>query len=166
MRVTQQAPLLKVKRVTIIRRNPPTTGGPAETVVFEARDGAFNNQIQLSGVGLVSTIEIEFTGGPVNQDSVRQGSSFVVRRLGAAVQLQAGQLQWMSGSVVRWNATTPLSRGSYSVALLSGLDPVTNQAASSKILAIDGRTLDGEPTRLPSGNNAADGTFFFTMQVS
>lgn len=166
LHVSQPAPLLKVRRVTLVRKNPPTAGGPTESVVFEAKDGAFNTNIQLPGGAQVNTVEIEFTGGPVNQDSVRQGTSFVVRRLNPTVQLQAGQIQWVSGSVVRWNATVPLARGTFSVALLSGTDPVTSQPASSKILAADGRSLDGEPTKLPSGNNLADGTFFFTLFMS
>jgi hypothetical protein len=165
LRVIQQAPLLKVRRVALIG-TPSVTAGVAEVVLFEARDGAFNTNIQLPGGARVHTVEIEFTGGPVNQDSVRQGASFLVRRLGPTVQLQAGQIQWVSGSVVRWNATVQLTRGNFSVALLSGTDPVTSQPASSKILATDGRSLDGEPTKLPSGNNLADGSFFFTLFMS
>lgn len=164
------APMLKVRRVALIRRSGSDLGtsSPVETVLFQAQEGAFNNSIQLPTGGNLNVIEIEFTGGPVNKESVKQGGTFLVRRTaaGAPAQLQEGQLSWPSASVVRWTSAAPLSRGSYSVALLSGNDPITSQPPVAKITAADGRGLDGEPSRLPSGNNAADGTFFFTVLVT
>jgi hypothetical protein len=164
LRVQQpQAPLLKVRRFRLIRRTTEGPGGGTETVVFTANEGTFNNNIQLPASSIVNIIEVEFTGGPVNQNSVRQGETFLVRRLGAAAQTQAGQIQWVSGNVVRWNAATGLQRGTFSVALLSGTDPVTNQPSTQRVTATDGRALDGEPTQLPSGNNTAEGTFSFRI---
>jgi hypothetical protein len=159
---TQPAPLLKVKRVSLISK------ATSEALIFEAKEGAFSTNIQLPTGSRLNVVEIEFTGATVNKDSVKYGDTFLVRRVtaGAGVQLQAGQLQWMSNSVVRWTAATVLARGSYSVALLSGTDPITNAVGSTKVAATDGRGLDGEPTKLPSGNNTANGTFFFTVQVT
>jgi hypothetical protein len=75
-------------------------------------------------------------------------------------------LEWKSDGVVRWRGASSLGRGRYSVALLSGTDPVTNQTVTAKVAAADGRGLDGEPTKLPSGNETANGTFFITFFVS
>jgi len=165
VRVT--APLLKVRRVTITGRPAATATGGIDTVLFEAKEGPFNNSIQLPGGARPSAVEIEFTGGPVNKDSVKPKQTFVLRRttVGTPVQVLEGSLTWPTDSVVRMS-TAPLGPGRYSVALLAGIDPVTNQPVTAKVTATDGLGLDGEPSKLPSGNNAADGTFFFTMFVS
>jgi hypothetical protein len=167
--VRVQASILKVRRVALISRIAATSpAGFAETVNFQSQEGAFNNNIQLPAGLRPNVVEIEFTGGPVNQNSVKQGGTFLVRRAGAGAptQLLEGVLSWPSASVVRWTSATPLSQGSYSVALLAGSDPLTTQPTAAKITAADGSGLDGDPGKLPSGNNAADGTFFFTVLVT
>jgi hypothetical protein len=165
-----QAPqTLKVRRVALFDRSTPAVSGvPVETKLFEASEGAFNNNIQLPTGARPNVIEIEFTGGTVNKESVKQATSFLVRRTvpGAVPQLQEGTLSWPSASVVRWQALTRPAPGTYSVALLAGIDPLTNQPATAKVSAADGSALDGEPSKLPSGNNASGGTFFFTVLMS
>ncbi|MET0646941.1 MAG: DUF6519 domain-containing protein [Pyrinomonadaceae bacterium] len=163
LRAQRPAPL-KVRRVRVLN------SGAAETVFFESREGSFNANVALGRNQRPNVIEIEFTGGPVNQESVRDGATFLVRRLVTggvpAVQSQTGTLSWTSASVVRWTAARPLAAGNYSVALLGGRDPVVNVATADNVKAADGRTLDGEPRQLPSGDNSAGGTFAFTMQVT
>lgn len=155
-----QPALLKVKRVALINK------GTSETVIFQTKEGVFDNNIQVPpGIPRPNVIEIEFTGGPVNKGTVKANASFIVRRIAQGAVPVDGRLDWMSDSVLRWTPSTALTRGNYSVVLLSGIDPITNQAGTLKIAGTDGRGLDGEPTKLPSGNNTADGTFFFTMQM-
>jgi uncharacterized protein DUF6519 len=164
--VQPTTPLLKVKGVRLISR------ATVETVIFEAKEGTFNNTFPVQVNSRLNAIEIEFTGGPVNKDTVRLDQTFLVRKLVSDLpQPQGGQLEWRSDSVVRWTSGLtaapgqPLTQGTYSVALLAGIDPVTNKPVSVKVASTDGRGLDGEPTKLPSGNNTADGSFFFTIVV-
>lgn len=157
-----QIPLLKVRRVAFV------ISGAAEATVFETKEGAFTNTIQLPSGARPNVVEVEFVGGPVNKDSVKKDTTFLVRRTtaGAPVQLVPGSVEWKSESVVRWRGASPLGLGRYNVALLSGTDPVTNLTVAAKVTAADGRGLDGEPSKLPSGNDTANGTFFITFSVS
>lgn len=169
VRVQAQVTLLRVRRVALISSITPETGTqPVETTIFDSREGTFSNSIQLPAGARPNVVEIEFTGGPANKDSVKLDNTFRVRRTttGLPVQSMPGALEWKTDSLVRWHGVSPLGRGRYSVALLSGIDPVTGQAVTAKVTATDGRGLDGEPSNLPSGNNTADGTFFITFFVS
>jgi hypothetical protein len=165
------ASLLKVRRVRILNRNVDGF----ETVLFESKEGVFNASIPLKQGEQgerPNIIEFEFTGGPVNKASVRDGATLLVRRMitgrVGTFELQQGVVNWPTPtpSVVRWIKAQPLAPGLYNVALLGGNDPVVNVTASDNIKATDGRTLDGEPKQLPSGDNAEGGTFAFTLQIT
>lgn len=159
------AALLKVKRVRVLLRD-----GPAETVFFDTNAKPFAATITLEQGKRPNVIEFEFAGGPAVQASVKDGQTLLVRRMGAAgapaFQLQQGALSWPSPSLLRWTRAQLLAAGTYSVALLGGTDPVLGGTTTDNVKAADGRTLDGEPKQLPSGNNAEGGTFFFTLQIT
>lgn len=161
---TPTAPLLKVRRVSLINN---LTFRP-EAVIFERREGPFTVENNLGEGQRLNVVEIEFTGGPVNRESLVKDGNFAVWKVSknSVVQLQEGRLDWASDSVFRWTSPKVLANGDYTVGLLAGESPVVNVAKVSPITAKDGRQLDGEPTQLPSGDNRAGGTFFFRFRVS
>ncbi|HEX7318178.1 MAG TPA: DUF6519 domain-containing protein [Pyrinomonadaceae bacterium] len=162
---TAQATLLKVKRVALINN---VTFIP-EATIFERKEGGFTLDNDLGAGQRLNVIEVEFTGGPVNKDTVRKDGNFCVWRVfpNSVVALQTtGTLDWKSDSIVRWAVKTELARGDYTVALIAGASPVVTVPGVTPITATDGRQLDGEPTQLPSGDNKEGGTFFFRFKVS
>lgn len=161
---TPQVTLLKVRRVSLINN---LTFIP-EATIFERREGGFTIDNDLGLDQKLNVVEVEFTGGPVNRESVRKDVNFCLWRMFAnsVVQLQSGTLEWRSDSVVRWTAPQVLAPSVYTFALLAGESPVVNVVPATPITATDGRQLDGEPTQLPSGNNQEGGTFFFRFTVT
>jgi hypothetical protein len=159
-----KATLLKVRRVSLINN---LTFRP-EALIFERREGPFTLDNNLGKGQQLNVVEIEFTGGPVNQHSLVKDGNFCVWKVSpkSVVEMQSGELDWRSDSVVRWTSPKLLANGNYTVGLLAGESPVVNVAKVGPITATDGRQLDGEPNQLPSGDNKEGGTFFFRFVVS
>jgi hypothetical protein len=136
------APLLKVGAVRFLNAQ--------EQVIAEMADPG--TVLSLRAEREPAIIEVEFAGAQVDFATVVLDRTFRVE----GGQTPPQEIERRPGNVVRWR-TAIIPQGTYRVTLVGDGDPAIASQA--------GRRLDGEPARLPSGNDQEGGDFRFAFTV-
>ena len=151
-------PIFKVSGVRILHTNSgpddPNPGVLGTLTITTTSAG-----IEVPASASPNAIEIQFTTAP-DANSLVSGKTVVVNRsTGAGVP---GDTRFVAGNTtVRWVLT-----GAGAAGLTQDRYFVSLKGSDNLAITANGVALDGEPTRLPSGNNAPGGDFDFILSVS
>jgi hypothetical protein len=145
--VTVQVPL-KVSSVQILSVQGDPSGPGEVLATMEDPSQPLTVQAQQQP----NTIEVEFSD-TVSGETVIDGSTFIVEREDG--EFVSGQIVQISGNTIRWSGLLVQTFTNFLVTLVGDGPPA--------ITTNEGQRLDGEPLRLPSGDNTAGGNFVFRL---
>jgi|SRR5581483_8531649 len=136
----------------VIAASVSSSGPPMETL---ANMPVEITPLTVSATSNPDTVDIVFSSNP--DPSSVNSSSFVVTLGGTHV---AGTIAMPFPNVARFTANTPLTPGTYVIA-------VHGSGSSGAFVTFFGGTmaLDGDPLQLPSGDGVPGGNFIFTLNV-
>jgi hypothetical protein len=143
--------VLKVRAVRILTVDPRRPDDPrAARVLAELEDPG--RPLEVTGERNPNCIEIQFSGAKLDFDTLKLGSSMKVTERRSRSSPPGERLIEMPENTIRY-VVSGFPDGQYVVELFG--DP------PAPIRSTEGDRLDGEPRRLPSGNDEPGGTFAF-----